>query len=84
MSLDNNLDNLVSPCREKAKIVKDIVDDTYANIAPFEVTRTISRQKYLMANTKSTRVSDPRASYHVKKKAVDWVFLDKKWQPKRS
>jgi len=84
MAIDSSLENLVSPCREKAKVVKDVVDDTYANVAPFETTRTIARQKYLMYNTKSTRVSDPVASYHVKKKAVDRVFLDKKWQPKRS
>lgn len=75
--INNKIEDLVNPFRDKVRVFMAVVRLRYKNISPFETLRTKERQKWLFENGKSRTLN----SYHLKWKAVDRVFLDKKWNP---
>lgn len=80
--IENSLDKLIWEFRTKAKVLMEIVRLKYPGLAPFETFRTRARQARLYANKKPWQaVGIPGTSYHEKGLAVDWVFLNKNWQP---
>ena len=77
--INNRLEKLKYPFNIKVKIFLTMVKKKYPNVAPYETLRTPSRQKWLVAMGKSWTLN----SKHLTGQAVDWVFLNSKWQPTR-
>lgn len=80
--IENSLDKLLWEFKIKAKVLMEVVRLKYPGFAPFETFRTKARQQWLYNNKKPGQaVGIPGSSYHEKGLAVDWIFLNKKWQP---
>ncbi len=75
--IENRIELLAEPFKTKVKVFISIIRKKYPKLAPFETIRTKERQKWLVANGKSRTMN----SYHLLWKAVDWIFLDEKWNP---
>lgn len=75
--IENSISKLEKNFRIKVEVFMTVVMKKYKNLSPFETLRTLTRQKWLFDNHKSWTMN----SYHLKWKAVDWVFLNFKWQP---
>lgn len=77
MAIQNSLDLLVEPTRTKVSVFYKIIKSVYPNFRPFETLRSLERQKQLVKSGASWTLQ----SLHRTGKAVDRVFLNKKWQP---
>lgn len=75
--IDNNLNSLNKTFLNLVLKFLIIVRKKYPNVAPFETGRTLARQKRLKSMGKSKTLN----SNHLKWLAVDWIFLNSKWQP---
>lgn len=78
MAINNSLELLKQPFKNKAIVFLKVIRKTYPNVAPFETLRTRARQIMLMARWSSWTLK----SKHLDWLACDWVFMNK-WQPTR-
>lgn len=69
--IQNSIELLSEPFKTKIKVFLSIVRSKYKNVEPFETLRTYERQIQLVKEKKSWTLN----SYHLKWKAVDFVFI---------
>lgn len=75
--INNDLNLLKWEFKIKSKVLMEICNALKIRISPFETTRTIARQKWLVAQGKSWTLK----SKHLEGKAVDRVFNTTSGQP---
>jgi hypothetical protein len=82
--VENSLEKLRGECKIKMKVLQAVVRLKYPRLAPYETFRSRARQAWLYTQLKGKwPVAKPGTSYHEAGKAVDWIFLNSKWQPTR-
>lgn len=75
--IDNSLESLRGEFKIKSKVLMTICNKLKLRISPFETKRSLTRQKWLMAQGKSWTLK----SKHLDGLAVDWVFTLPNGQP---
>lgn len=77
--IEDSLEKLIWEFKIKSKVLMMICNSLKIRISPFETTRTITRQRWLVNQWKSWTMK----SKHLEWKAVDRVFKTETWQPTR-
>lgn len=75
--IDNSLESLKGEFKIKSKVLMEICNKLKLRISPYETKRTLTRQRWLVAQGKSWTLN----SKHLDGKAVDRVFTTPQWQP---
>ena len=73
----NSLDKLTGEFKTKSKVLMEVCNALKIRISPFETWRSVTRQKWLVAQGKSWTLK----SKHLEGKAVDRVFKTAAGQP---
>ncbi len=84
MIIIKDIEKLKEHARTKVKVLLSVAQKAYPNLSVFETLRTLERQKYLYSfgRTRSGSIKTyTLKSKHIEWKAVDLIFLDKKWNP---
>ena len=77
--INNDLNLLKWEFKIKSKVLMEVCNSLKIRISPFETTRTITRQRWLVAQGKSWTLK----SKHLEWKAVDRVFKTTSGEPTR-
>jgi len=79
--IENSLEKLLWEMKIKSKVLLEVAKSFWLKVIPFETWRSRARQQRLYTNKKPWQpVAKPGTSMHEKGKAVDWVFVNTKWQ----